>query len=141
MKRSGRSRDVDTIRAALRSHGLRVTSSRVEALAVLRESTTPMSHAELYASLGTSSSVRSRIHRNLEAFAAAGLVRRMDLGDHVWRYDASSKRDEAGARFVCTACGSLQHLDVELVTARGRRARVFGGRVDIVVRGCCDSCA
>jgi Fur family ferric uptake transcriptional regulator len=82
--------------------------------------------------------------------AKAGLLRRYDLGDHVWRFElvADPCRSDAPltshAHFLCTECGDVQCLDgVELaVTGAGQFPRsVVARSVEVQVRGVCDTCA
>ena len=75
-------------------------------------------------------------------------MRRTDLGDHVWRFEAvSPEHDTAHPHFVCTECGTVECLpEIELAAmSRNRRARapraVKQRQVEVHVRGLCDACS
>jgi Fur family transcriptional regulator, ferric uptake regulator len=134
-------RDDDQLRAAIRGVGLRATRSRLAVLAMLRGAAQPLSHGEVADRLGWD---RATIYRNLTDLADAGLVRRTDLGDHVWRFEAiaAGHRDDQHPHFVCTACGTVECLpEVELALRRVRAPRAVRARkVEIHLRGLCDGC-
>src|SRR5436190_15542363 len=79
---------VDELRAAVRAKGLRATPSRLAVLEMLRASDAPMSHGDVADRLASHAWDRATIYRNLTDLAQAGLVRRTDVGDHVWRFEA-----------------------------------------------------
>jgi Fur family ferric uptake transcriptional regulator len=131
--------------ADLRRASLRVTPARLAVLAALRARTAPASHADLAAALRGSALDRATVYRNLVELVKAGLARRRDLGDHVWRFEASTARPggKEHPHFLCTACGSLECLDTLKVSLR-RSARVPRAlkedAVEILVKGLCDDC-
>lgn len=141
---------VRTAESELRRAGLRVTPSRRAVYAVLEASDSPLSHGEVWARLDPRSLDRATVYRNLLALAEAGLVQRMDLGDHVWRFELirgpHARGAEPGAHhphFVCTECGTVECLDdVEVQVRRpgaGPRA-VERQDVEVQLRGRCDDC-
>lgn len=141
--------NIDELRSAVRAKGLRATPSRLAVLELLRVSDAPMSHGDVADRLATQAWDRATIYRNLTDLAEAGLVRRTDVGDHVWRYEAVSGDHEASAHphFVCTECGTVECLpEIELAvrTSRTSRARppraVKQRQVEVHVRGLCDAC-
>ncbi len=78
----------------------------------------PQTHAEVSAALDHRGFDRATIYRNLTELTEAKLVTRVDLGDHVWRFEA--KRHGGGdghghggdhPHFVCTSCGEVSCLD------------------------------
>jgi Fur family ferric uptake transcriptional regulator len=131
--------------ADLRRAGLRITPARLAVLAALRGRTAPASHADLAAALAASALDRATVYRNLVELVKAGLARRRDLGDHVWRFEAATARPggKEHPHFLCTACGSLECLDTLRVSLR-RAARVpralKDDAVEILVKGLCDKC-
>ncbi len=113
-------------------------------LGLLRTSDQAVSHGDVAHRLADQPWDRATIFRNLTDLADAGLARRTDLGDHVWRFEAVAAGHGAGhhPHFVCTACGTVECLpDVELAVrkARGPRA-VRRKEVEVQVRGVCDGC-
>jgi Fur family ferric uptake transcriptional regulator len=142
--------NLDELRGAVRAKGLRATPSRMAVLDLLRASDSPMSHGDVADHLASEAWDRATIYRNLTDLAEAGLVRRTDVGDHVWRFEAVSDDHEAGAHphFVCTECGTVECLpDIELAVRASRTARsgkppraVKQRQVEVHVRGLCDAC-
>ncbi len=132
-------------REDLRRAGLRVTTARLAVLTALRARSTPVSHAEVAADLGGRRLDRATVYRNLVELVRAGLARRRDLGDHVWRFEAAAALP--GGRehphFLCTSCGALACLDNLRVSLR-RAARapraLREDAVEILVKGLCDEC-
>jgi Fur family ferric uptake transcriptional regulator len=144
---------LDELRNAVRAKGLRATPSRLAVLELLRSSDTPMSHGDVADRLASQAWDRATIYRNLTDLAEVGLVRRTDIGDHVWRFEVVSEEHAAAAHphFVCTECGVVECLpEIELAVrqaARTQRARssrapraVKQRRVEVHVRGLCDAC-
>src|SRR3569623_908934 len=99
-----RQHSLDELRSAVRAVGLRATPARRAVLELLRASDTPMSHGDVADRLATQAWDRATIYRNLTDLAEAGLVRRTDVGDHVWRFEAVSEEHAGSAHppFVCT---------------------------------------
>lgn len=138
-----RARDDDELRSLVRGAGLRATPPRLDVFHVLRSSLEPLSHAEVCDRLGTHRTMdRSTVFRNLEDLAEVGLARRVDLGDHIWRFSCAVSTDAPLATFVCTTCSKVESLrDVEIVDRRGKPPRWLKQRgVEILVRGRCDAC-
>jgi Fur family ferric uptake transcriptional regulator len=114
----------------------------------------PLTHAEVSESLHHLGFDRATIYRNLTELTEAGLASRVELGDHVWRFEA--KRAGGGHKgddhphFVCTTCGEVSCLDeVQVaITPRpgaGKRAkRETGGRIgsvtEVLLKGRCEQC-
>jgi Fur family ferric uptake transcriptional regulator len=140
---------LDQLRSAVRAKGLRATPSRLAVLELLRASDAPMSHGDVADRLATQAWDRATIYRNLIDLAEAGLVRRTDVGDHVWRFEAVTGDHEASAHphFVCTECGAVECLpEIELAVRASRSSRSKAPRavkqrqVEVHVRGLCDAC-
>jgi Fur family ferric uptake transcriptional regulator len=143
---SARAPDPDAVavlRAAVRGSGLRATPSRLAVLDVLRASDSPMSHGDVADRLAGQAWDRATIYRNLVDLADANLVRRTDLGDHIWRFEAvSADHDAKHPHFVCTECGTVECLpEIELADRRAKVPRAIKQRqVEVHVRGLCDAC-
>jgi Fur family ferric uptake transcriptional regulator len=140
---------LDQLRSQVRAKGLRATPSRLAVLELLRASEAPMSHGDVADRLATQAWDRATIYRNLIDLAEAGLVRRTDVGDHVWRFEAVTGDHDASAHphFVCTECGAVECLpEIELAVRSARNSRskapraVKQRKVEVHVRGLCDAC-
>ena len=96
-RRGSRAKQVSTlaeIRSEIRGAGMRSTAPRISVLERLRRAVAPLSHAEITEELVPLGFDRATIYRNLVDLAEAGLVSRVELGDHVWRYEI--RRSEPG---------------------------------------------
>ena len=135
---------LDELRRVIRAGGLRATPSRLAVLEVLRTTDQPVSHADVAARLDSEGWDPATLYRNLMDLAEAGLARRTDVGDHVWRFELVGAGHDARPHphFVCTACGSVECLPVlDLVLPRGKAPRALRQRrVEVHVRGLCDAC-
>lgn len=145
--RSAKKDDRETLVALIRGAGLRVTSSRVAVLSALRESTAPLSHADVASKLEHLGVDRTTVYRNLIDLAEAGVLHRSDVG-HTWRFELASRDAEHEAaqhpHFVCTDCGKVACLPagtVALKAVRGGPSALRRGNLEIQLRGLCDACA
>lgn len=136
-------KSLDELRAAVRGRGLRATPSRLAVLELLHASDSPVSHADVADRLASQAWDRATIYRNLTDLAEAGLLRRTDVGDHIWRFEAvNEEHDGAHPHFVCTECGTIECLpELELAVRRAKAPRALRQRqVEVHVRGLCDAC-
>jgi Fur family ferric uptake transcriptional regulator len=130
----------------LRASGMRATSARIAVLEVLLGAKSPMSHAEVCDQVGERGIDRATLYRNLIDLADANLVRRSDHGDHVWRFEwigRASPHDVAEhAHFVCSVCAGVSCLPTGAIAVQAVRGapRSLRTRVEVQVRGICDSC-
>jgi len=138
---------LDVLQARLREAGLRSTAPRIAVLRQLMGTKAPVSHAELCAELKRHHLDRATIYRNLIDLAEVGLVSRVDLGDHVWRFELKAKDGEhdggSHPHFVCTDCGTVSCLtDVAVRIVRGKRAprSLATKNVAIQITAKCDAC-
>lgn len=136
---------LDVLKATIRGAGLRSTAPRIAVLKRLMQATTPVSHGELVAQLADEGMDRTTVYRNLVDLTDAGLVRRTDLGDHVWRFELQRGTGEAlrHPHFTCTDCGTVACLpEVTVSVKQGQRVprALQKQRVEIQLRGKCDDC-
>ncbi|MFT4626376.1 MAG: Fur family ferric uptake transcriptional regulator [Myxococcota bacterium] len=136
----------DTLRAAIHDAGMRVTRARITVLRLLSHTDGPVSHADVTEALAGDGWDRATLYRNLMALTEAGLLRRVDMGDHVWRFERVTVRGDAHAddhpHFLCTACGDvacLPAVDLRMGGVDLPRA-LAAGQVSIQLRGLCDEC-
>ena len=133
------------IRALLKERGLRATTQRVAVLSLLRERRAPVTHEQVMGFLGSSSFDKASIWRVLSDLAGAGIVRRMDLGDRVWRYELYDSRrtvSDDHPHFLCESCGMVTCLPpLEVRTADGSLPAILAGaQFHIRVSGSCGAC-
>lgn len=135
----------DDLRQRLHDAGLRVTSARIAVLDLLGRIKTPGSHQEISAQLQSLSFDKSTIFRALNDLSAGGLARRMELGDHVWRYELATSADhgehaeQTHPHLLCVVCGSITCLtddDIEIKVSKS-----IGPIEDVLLKGHCLGCA
>lgn len=127
----------------LRAAGLRSTAPRVAVLRALLARAAPASHADLCASMKLD---RATIYRNLIDLTDAGLASRIDLGDHVWRFEVKRQVGDhvlSHPHFVCSDCGAVSCLpDVTVRISAGKNAprSLASKNVAIQLTSRCDDC-
>lgn len=142
--------DSDVLKALsdnLRASGLRVTHSRVLVLQQLRAATSPVSHNDLSEQLNADGINHVTVYRALNDLAEAGLARKIDVGDHVWRFEPT--RDTGGhpstehAHFVCDSCGDVECLPGVSVAVAGAQKvpkALRKNAIEVQLKGRCDRC-
>lgn len=131
----------------LRGAGLRATQPRVAVLGRLLSARSPLSHGDVADALAEQGFDRATVYRNLMDLTEAGLARRSDMGDHVWRFDlvreTEQHGDEAHPHFICGECGAVECLPEDTVSVKAGRGtpRALKRRgISVQVRGVCDAC-
>jgi Fur family ferric uptake transcriptional regulator len=107
---------IDAVKSLVRGAGLRCTAARLAVMQHMLTVSGPATHAEVSESLAERGFDRATIYRNLTELTEAKLLTRVDVGDHVWRFEAKRHRDGHGPgedhpHFVCTSCGEVSCLD------------------------------
>lgn len=133
---------LDLVKQAIREAGLRATPARIATLQLLRESNTPLTHAVVADHLAVTGVDKATAFRNLNDMVEVGLLRRTEVGDHVWRFEAvTAGHDEGHPHFLCVDCGTVSCLDDVKLTAGSQRASEKVGEVtEILLRGHCNDC-
>lgn len=123
---------------------MRATPARLATLRMLREAVSPLSHAEVAEQLSESGVDKATAFRNLNDMTEAGLLRRTELGDHVYRFEevrAGDGDEDAHPHFLCTVCGTVSCMDNVRLTAGSQRASEAVGEItEILLRGRCNDC-
>ena len=132
----------------IREAGMRVTAPRLAVLRHLAAQPTPVSHSEIVD--GLISWDRATVFRNLVDLTESGLVRRIDVGDHVWRYEYATEGGlpEGHPHFTCISCGEVTCLDGVSVAMTPTLVKPAApnfvpdlAHVEIHLRGRCVRCA
>ena len=137
---------IEAVQAIIRGAGLRCTAARLAVMQHLLGSLGPETHAEVSEALADKGFDRATIYRNLTELTDAGLVSRVELGDHVWRFEVrrhakAGMKGEDHPHFLCTSCGEVSCLDDVNVAitpkpgASGREAGDAGARRQGAGRG------
>jgi len=130
----------------------------------LMSATGPLTHAEVSEAVGPVKGFdRATIYRNLTELTEAGLVSRVELGDHVWRFELkraghAHAKGEDHPHFLCTTCGEvscLDDVDIRITPKPGRAAPGGRGKAaknaasqsgsirsvqEVLLKGQCDKC-
>ena len=134
----------ESIKLSIREAGLRATPARIATLKLLHEATSPLTHAEVAAEIQDLGVDKATVFRNLNDMAAAGLLRRTELGDRVWRFELIAENDDHGSahpHFVCVDCGTVSCMDeIKLTAGSLRLSQEFGEVTEILLRGHCNDC-
>jgi Fur family ferric uptake transcriptional regulator len=135
---------VQTARDALRGAGLRSTTSRVAVLQHVAAATKPLSHADVADTLVPEGYDKSTLYRCLVELADAGLLARLDAGDHAWRFELKRSEDEHGPEhphFVCVDCGKVTCLpDTDVKISPLKKSSPVGDVTEIFLKGHCKEC-
>jgi Fur family ferric uptake transcriptional regulator len=136
------------LRSTIRNSGLRSTAPRVAVLQYLQDTSTPMSHAEIFDALEEKGFDRATIYRNLIDLTEVGLLSRTDVGDHVWRFELRREgqrgHQSEHPHFMCTDCGEVSCLpgvNVRISPTRGIPRALTAKNVAVQMKGLCDRCA
>lgn len=133
---------LDMSKDRLRAAGLRATPARLAVLQILDACDTALSHADLVERLAIGPWDPATLYRNLVELVRAGLARRVDIGDHIWRFE--SKREHEGGHhphFTCTECGNTQCLpDLQLQPSEPAPRAIQRQQVEVQIKGVCDDC-
>lgn len=134
------------IREKLRALGLRATPARMAVCRVLADAQGPLTHAEVANCLDVHGIDRTTVFRNLNDLCEVGLLRRLEVGDHVYRFELrlpqSSESDHP--HFVCIDCGEVQCLksvSPPPIPAARKRAEQIHDVTEVLYKGHCAQCA
>ena len=123
--------------------GYRNGPARVAVIAVLDAEDCCVSAADVHAALAERVGLAS-VYRVLESLSAVGLVRRIDVGDGIARYEPLRESGEHHHHLVCTECGKVEAFDDPDLERAIRRVEARSGYAveqhDVVLQGACDIC-
>lgn len=136
--------EMEQSRGAIRGAGLRATPARVATLDLLRASSSPLTHAEVADHLSATGVDKATAFRTLNDMTEAGLLRRTELGDRVWRFELIGEGEHQHAahpHFVCVDCGQVSCLgDIKLTKRSLSSSAQIGKVTEILLRGHCTDC-
>ena len=127
----------------LREAGYRNGPARLAVIGVLESENCCLSAADVHDALDERVGLAS-VYRVLESLHAAGLVRRVDVGDGIGRYEPLRESGEHHHHLVCTECGKVEAFDDPALERAIRRVEAKSGYAveqhDVVLQGACDTC-
>lgn len=128
----------------IRNRGERVTSGRVQILAMLLAEQRAVSHHEIEERLqGKHRLDRVTLYRVLEWLNENGYVHRVVGDDRVWRFRVNTDiNSHQHAHFVCTRCTRVICLDdMKAEYDRPLPAGYRSQQIELTVKGLCAECA
>lgn len=132
------------VRALLQEAGLRTTAARIAVVRRLQQAKSPVSHAEVADDLVPKGFDKATVFRNLTDLVDVGMVRRTELGDHVWRFELRNHHhpnEGQHPHFVCVDCGNVTCLhDVDVSRTMQRGWSKVGAVTEILLKGHCREC-
>ena len=145
MRRTPVTISVQEARQAIRATGLRGTASRVAVLQHISAAGKPISHADVADVLVPQGYDKSTLYRCLVELADAGLLARLDAGDHAWRFELKDDEHPTGdhPHFVCVDCGQvtcLPDVEVKIAHAKGTKSVGLGNVTEVFLKGHCKEC-
>jgi Fur family ferric uptake transcriptional regulator len=133
-------------RQALRAAGLKCTEQRLAVLWELENAAAPLSHREMLDRLAPYHWDPATTFRNLNDLCQTELVARIDVGDHVWRFELrerASQRESQHPHFLCLVCGNITCLhDVSVADAVKKLTPRSGSATveEVLLKGRCQQC-
>ncbi len=135
---------IDDVRQLIRGAGLRATPGRIAVLSQLVDAKGPLTHAEVLQRVADHIADASTIFRALNDMATAGILRRMELGDHVWRYELLNHHHaddgSAHAHFLCVECGEIICLETVDVKPGIAKKGMIHEVTEVLFKGHCTDC-
>src|SRR5437588_899225 len=136
---------VQDARQAIRRAKLRSTTSRVAVLQHVSAAGKPVSHADVAEVLVPQGFDKSTLYRCLVELADAGLLARLDAGDHAWRFEMRGDEHASGdhPHFVCVDCGQvtcLPEIEVKIGPVKGAKGGAVGDVTEVFLKGHCKEC-
>jgi len=146
---------LEAVKSRIRDAGLRCTPARLAVMDHLGSAGGPRTHAEVSEALADLGFDRATIYRNLTELTEKRLVSRVELGDHVWRFELKraaghGSTSEDHPHFLCTTCGEISCLDDVRVAispkprrrgaAPPARAPRIHSVTEVLLKGRCDAC-
>lgn len=140
MRKTSKEPGLDKLRGEVRQVGLRATGARVAVLRCLHRMSDATSHADLATQLAPEGWDRATVYRNLIDLTEAGLLARVDHGDHTWRYTLRKNAQKKYGQifFVCDVSGETIALPpgcVSISPSRGAPKALRDKEYVIYVRG------
>ncbi|MDA7950028.1 MAG: transcriptional repressor [Pirellulaceae bacterium] len=138
----------EEIKQWLKSNKLRCTSARIAVLKLMARSQFPLSHAEIADELMPGGFDKSTIFRSLQELSKKRLIRKIDLGDQVRRYELALPAGENGSEefennhshFMCTSCNKVLCLgNPPLKELLSQNVTIYKIQ-EVLLKGICSEC-
>jgi Fur family ferric uptake transcriptional regulator len=135
---------IQGVKQHIRDRGLRATPCRIAVLRLMEGQAAPLSHSDAVDHLSDRSFDQSTVYRALNDLADVGLLSRLELGDHVWRYELPEHDGGpvSHPHHLCEACGRITCLsEISFCLAEfGTSIARTGSVREILLKGLCVEC-
>lgn len=136
---------VSSLREQLRKSGLKVTRCRLEVLQLMLKRKAPVAHADVVRQLANLAVDYSTIFRALNDLTNVGLLRRLELGDRLWRFEVAISPNLEKVRghphFLCERCGRLECIHEDEVQVKILNSCLIDLVSEVILKGLCLSCS
>jgi len=137
--------NIESLKTLIRTAGLKSTPPRIAVLKALSKTHMPLSHGDLVSQLAADGFDRATIFRNLNDMATAGLLSRIDIGDHTWRFEIKNNPSSnlSHPHFVCTDCGDvscLTEMEFQMPSKQLKNNSKVGNISEVLLKGHCEDC-
>ena len=134
----------EDLQATVRLAGLRSTHARIAVLEHFHRHRAPQTHADVAEALAHLGFISTTVYRNLLELTEAGLLARIELGDHVWRFELNgSTARPFHPHFICVDCGAVSCLDeteAGLRLPQLAKGNPIGQVTEVLLKGHCNHC-
>lgn len=136
--------DTGVIRTMIRDVGLRSTPTRIAVFAFGLRQSAPFTHSDVVQAFEGQGFESSTLFRALTDFADRGLMRKLDVGDHLFRYEVTRSADihHQHPHFLCTDCGGVSCVRESTASFASHAASLVGKHsiTDVLFKGVCGEC-
>jgi len=136
--------DKTKLRQRIRDTGLRATPARIATLELLHHTNHPLTHADVAEHLSEIGFDQATAYRNLNDLEEAGMLRRTEVGDHVWRFELiepGRHTNHTHPHFLCVDCGDVSCLtEIVLPKESIESNNQIHEVTEILLRGHCRNC-
>ena len=132
-----------TVVQILKSHGLKKTKVRIKMLNILMAAEKPVTQAEFLKTIGSPSTHRASLYRNLVQFRKLGIV--YEIEQNRYLYCLSDHNKNLRIFLYCPICNSQQENQDEGVTRKIslslKKIGFLASDGQVTLRGLCHKCA
>jgi Fur family ferric uptake transcriptional regulator len=101
----------------LRDHAMKVTGPRQAILRFLRHQSKPLTVKEIHLALADGECNLATVYRAMNRLSGNGLVKRLDFGDGVARFELIAQGDTGHHHhLICTHCATIVKIEECMVT-------------------------
>ena len=144
MSLTGGPTSIHDLRQQIRDGGLRATPCRIAVLSLMQTQSSPLCHSDTVERLSDLAFDQSTVYRALNDLSDVGLLHRLELGDHVWRYELPEVNGTrvGHPHHLCETCGRITCLSgvtISLTEFEDCTSDIGTVR-EVLLKGTCHNC-